>query len=289
MALHPSGDIAILDKNDHYVGWTRGSPRVYVFDSNGSQKFVLNSTSSDEKPVGKLVNGQGIAVTKDGKYVIADGTTDLKVFDADGTYLTSFSAASDDVPESTKKSSRCVAVNDSTGAIVVGDFHRELVTVHNGNDYKIEKEIHVGVKPVHVAVNNKNQVAVCVMFHEPAEVVAVNIFYLVLRHNQAGGKVVAFDESGDELYTIVPVIGGELAKPYGIAYDSDCGMYIAVTKFDISSRLAKPDTGHIHYYNSSGEFVKCVAKGLHWPLGINLGKDGLAVADKKSAKVYKPE
>ncbi|XP_072049804.1 uncharacterized protein [Amphiura filiformis] len=290
IAVHPSGDIALIDKNDNMdADWNRGSPRVYVFNPDGTQKFVLNSTDSKESPVGKLVNGQGIAVTNDGKYLVADGTTDVKVFDAAGTYLESFSTLSEDVHKGIKKSSRCVTVNRNSGEVLVGDFHRELVTVHNGDDFKLVKEIHVGLQPVHVAVNKKNQVAVCMMMHEPAEVVAVNFFYRVLSHKRAGGKVVAFDYSGDELFTIVPIMGDELAKPYGVVYDSDCGLYVAVTKFDISSRLAKPNTGHIHYYNSSGEFVKCVAKGLYWPLGMGIGKDLLAVADKQSARVFKPE
>ena len=194
--------------------------------------------------------------------------------------MKSFSTLSDDTPEEGWKSARCIAVNSKTGEIVVGDYHRELVTVHNGEDFTLQKEIYVDLKPVHVAVNKKNQVAVCMMNHE-----------LNRRTDKFCDhfKVVVFDYTGDELFTIVPKIsGGEVDKSLGIVYDSGCGLYIAVSKFD-KSLLNKENGGHIHYYGSSGEFVKCVAKGLYWPLGMGIGKNLLAVADKKSVRVYKPE
>ncbi len=62
---------------------TDNSKCVFVFNSDGEQKFVLKS-----KPEGKLGNTQGLAVTKNGKYVIVDGSTDVKVFETDGSYIT---------------------------------------------------------------------------------------------------------------------------------------------------------------------------------------------------------
>lgn len=292
VALHPSGDISLVDKNNKVADlWSsnRGSPRVYGFHADGSPKFVLNSTDKNEEPVGELVNAQGIAVSADGNYLVVDGTTIVKVFHADGQYSSSFTTLSEDSPKGIRASASCITVNASNGDVLVGDYHREMITVHDGGSFKIKKEVHVGLKPVHIAVNAQNQILVTVLFQEPAEVVATNLFFLVLKQNQAGGKVVAFDYDGDEVFTIVPVMSGELAKPFGVAYDSDGGLYVALSKFDLKSRMTKPNTGHIHYYNGKGEFVKCVVKGLHWPLGIALRKDVLAVADNDNVKVFKPE
>ncbi len=269
IAVHPSGDIALIDEINNY----RGGSRVYVFNPDGSPKFTIESTT-EKDPVNKLAPPKGLAVTKAGHYVIADGTTRVKVYDTDGGYLDAFSTLLLN-DEQRLKSATSVTVNVKSGDVLVGDYYRQLVTIHDGANFKLSKEVHVGVRPMHIAVNKKNEIAVTMLLVEQG------------CRDKAGGKVIVFDYSGDELFTIVPIMSGELARPYGLAFDSGCGLYVAVVKFDMKTRASRPDTGHIHYYNDFGRFVKCVTKGLHFPYGMGIGKGILAVADGKSAKVYK--
>ena len=80
VALHPSGDIAVLDTVSLSL---TDPPRVYVIRSNGTRNFVLTSTGSDGNPVDKLRYALDIDMTTDGKYVIPDSNL-VKLFDIKG-------------------------------------------------------------------------------------------------------------------------------------------------------------------------------------------------------------
>ena len=273
IALHPSGDIAAVDKNDKPVDmWSSkiGSPRVYVFGADTKPKFVLNSTDSDEKPVGKLVAAQGVAVTQDGNYAIADGTKWVKIFDQNGKYLSEFSTLKNDDDDSVKVKPSCIAVTDN-GDILVGDFIRELVTVHSGSDYHILHEVPVRSKPIHIASGSEGQIWVSSVEEDLWQ----------------AGKLTAFNYSGEELVTIYPEIYDEVTKPNGIACNPDGTIFVAVTAVDEKRKESKTSCGHIHQYGSDGKFIECFVKRVYNPQGMALYGKCMAVADTNAVLMYK--
>ncbi len=294
IALHESGDFAVVDEIEHTEPQESGHgvnfltrPRVYVFGDDGSQRFVLNSTGNHETPVGVLKCASDVAVTKQGHYAVTDNTTEVKLFDVKGQNVGSFSISDEDGGKQENRA-RCIAAN-SNGELYVGDFTEQIVTVHNADDFSIIRKIHVSVRPSHIAVDSRGRVCV----------VHTNLFPQNIRYC----RVIVFDDEGNELVSISPTIRGldtgsrgvvvgfgwavnntsGMAVPLGVAYDADDSLLLAV--YDRSIK----NGGHVHRYDANGKFLKCIIKGAQKPYGISIRNDTLVLADDKSVMIYKPE
>ncbi|XP_072049040.1 uncharacterized protein [Amphiura filiformis] len=240
ITLHECGDFAVVDEIEHQEPQASGrgfhlstQPRVYVFEEDGSQRFVFNSVGAHEKPVGILKLGCDVAVTKQGHYAVTDNTTRVKLFDIKGQNVGSFCISEEGKQENR---ARCIAVN-SNGEIYIGDFTEQVITVHNADDFTILREIYVSIRPSHIAVNSLGQVCV----------VHTNLFPHNIRHC----RVIVFDDSGNEIVSISPTIRGlgvELgfgfgfrsdntgaAVPLGAVYDRDDSLLLAVYDHSIKN------------------------------------------------------
>ncbi|XP_072049043.1 uncharacterized protein [Amphiura filiformis] len=217
ITCHRSGEYAVVDDIRHktgkcgYTSWRR----VHAFREDGSQRFVLNSKGAPELPNGMLNAISGVAVTKQGYYAVTDRTAQVKLFDIKGQNVGSFSTSEED-EGGQEAGANCIAVN-SNGEIYVGDFHEQLITLHNADDFTKLGEIHVGISPSYIAVNNHGQV--CVGTCE----------YLHVRGSRTWfQKVSIFDDSGNEISTISSTIWGKNATPCCVVYDEDDTLLLAV-------------------------------------------------------------
>ena len=269
VTLHHNGSMAVIDQdykdpNDPY----KRVPSVYCFNGSAEPAFVIRSKSSDR-------DAHGIAVTKDQKYLVADGSPHVKVFDSAGAHLRHFSpfATPEDASQRhTRLNSITIASN--SGNVLVGDYFRERVTVHDGRDFSLKEEVYIDVKPTNIAANDE----------------------LLLVSAGQDGKVVAFNYDGDELFTIVPMLSGKPAKPSGVVCTPQGTAFVSVFKvygrsdFPQSTGSVKPGTGHVHEYSGSdGVFVRCVLKGLTWPFALAMANDLMAIADESDVKIYEPQ
>ena len=80
-----------------------------------------------------------------------------------------------------------------------------------------------------------------------------------------------------------PKIWGKSAEPLGVVYDTDDTLLLGM--YDSRSERG----GHVHHYSKTGEFLKCVVKGIDKPNGLSIRNDTLAIADERSIVFYKKE
>ncbi|XP_022111681.1 tripartite motif-containing protein 3-like isoform X2 [Acanthaster planci] len=201
---------------------------------------------------------RGIAATRTGNrlVVVEENASHVKVFDKDNTLAFQFPTVPPSEVGKTAVNLRSVAVK-TDGTIVVGDIKRMVLTEHSPTDGELRSTIPVKIKPRYVAVDSNDRVVIS----DWEQLVSV------------------VDGNGDTLFTIKPIINGEVVRRCtGVCADST-GIYVAMNNVD--------DTGHIHHYDPQGGFLHCIAEGLHWPMGITFTADGqLAVTDVYSVKIY---
>ena len=145
------------------------------------------------------------------------------------------------------------------GHILVGDAQRKVVTVHRPTDGGILSTMPVTTTPRFLAVDCNDRVVIS---------------------GDDEKQVAVIDDNGTTLLTIKPTVDGQqVGCCQGVCCDGS-DIYIAMVNGN--------DTGHIHHYDSHGTFIKCIAKGLHDPLGITFTSDSkqLLVANRYSVKIY---
>ena len=266
VAYNTSGDIAVVDTGEKFFSCTVEvetihAPRVYAVSKDGSFPFALKSSTLQDKP--EILKGASdVAVTKKGNFVLVNGTKQCEIFDFGGSHVGSFNITKSG---SDRDRARCITTNRN-GDLFIGDFSQQIVTVHSGDDFSLLRDICVSVRPSHIAVNSRDHI--CIV-HEN---------YRVDRC-----KVVGYDDSGDEVFTITPKVWGKVARPLGVVYDTDDTLLLGVYDF------TRERGGHVHHYSKTGKFLKCVLKGTDKPNGLLIRDDTLAIADGRSVLFYKKE
>ena len=157
----------------------------------------------------------------------------------------------------TKVDLRSVAIK-TDGTIVVGDIKRKVLTEHSPTGGELRSTVPVKIAPHFLAVDIDDRVVVS---------------------DYTSKTVAVVDSNGAELFTVKPLINDRPVKYcFGVCADWS-GIYVAAVNDD--------NAGHIHHYDTRGRFLKCIAQGLHWPLGLTFASDGqLAVAGRYSVKIY---
>ncbi|XP_022111748.1 uncharacterized protein LOC110990995 [Acanthaster planci] len=239
IAARQPDEVAVTDEEND---------RVVICSINGNQKSTI---PMERRPC-------SIAATRTGNrlVVVEENASRVKVFDKDNTLAFQFPTVPPSEVGKTAVNLWSVAVK-TDGTIVVGDIRRMVLTEHSPTDGELRSTIPVKIEPCYVAVGSNDRVV-------------INDF------KQLVGVV---DGNGDTLFTIKPIIDGEVVRRCtGVCADST-GIYVAMHNDD--------DTGHIHHYDPQGGFLHCIAEGLHWPMGITFTADGqLAVGEYYSVKIY---
>ena len=268
VACNLSGDIAVVDTGEKFVSCTNTvevtrihSPRIYAISKDGSFPFALKpSTLQDKAKI--LKDASDVAATKKGNFALVNGTKQSEIFDFGGNHVGSFNITKSG---SDRNRGRCIATNRK-GDLFIGDFSQQIVTVHSGDDFSLLREIYVSIRPCHIAVNNRDHI--CIVYED----------YRVDR-----SKVIGYDDSGDEVFTITPKVWGKSAVPLGVIYDTDDTLLLGVYDF------TRERGGHVHHYSETGKFLKCVLKGTDKPNGLSIRDDTLAIADGRSILFYQKE
>ena len=208
-----------------------------------------------------LLSGPIAIVSINNQFMVVDRTNCvIKMYKEDGSLAFQFTT----LPlNEVGKTDLCSIAAKKNGHILVGDVKRKVVTVHRPTDGGILSTMPVTTSPYFLAVDCNDRVVI----------------------SGLGEKQVAvIDDNGTTLLTIKPTIDSQQVDfCQGVCCDGS-DIYIAMA-YDYDD---DDDTGHIHHYDSHGTFIRCIAKGLHDPLGITLTSDRkqLLVANGYSVNIY---
>ncbi|XP_038062839.1 uncharacterized protein LOC119733315 [Patiria miniata] len=224
--------------------------RVVIYGIDGKQKSTIQRESCPSGIAATRANNR-LVVVEEQKY-------NVKVFNSDNTLAFKFLTVPLNEIGKTAVELKSVAVK-SNGTIVVGDVRRIVLTEHSPTDGKLRRTIPVKIKPYFLAVDRYNR-------------------FEISDRSQA---VYIVDGNGTTKRTIKPTINGQPVKhANGVCNDSS-GIYVTMHNSD--------HNGHIHHYDPQGIFLKCIAQGLLFPVGILSTSDmQLAVADYYSVKMISP-
>ncbi len=253
IAISPSGDIVIADPS---------KKAVLVFAPDGQHKFNLKSPRG--KPEGKLRTPQDVAVSSQGNIMVVDLTKFVKMFSADGKFVHSFHTSSRPAPDE-KIGTYCIDV-DNQGQIVVGNYEKKTITIHDSVDGSVKEQIMPSLKPNFLAVNSQEQIVI---------------------GDPKSKKVCILDYAGKEITSWDPVVEGAPCIPMGVACNDNDDIFISVVKMNKSGK-GKLNTGCILQYSKTGLFIGCVAKDLYYPMGMTFALDGktLAVANYTTGALF---
>ena len=226
-----------------------------------------------------------IASTKEGLVAFTDWSDKyVTLFDNEGTFVNHFQATTADLDHNLTG-----VATDNNGHLIVWASQEHRVTQYSCPDGKRLNCIQVDEKLqelTRIAVNSKDQL----------------LFYDDLTSRGGNTKVILTDSNGHELFAIRPKIGErETGKTYrgievgvcGLALGRKNQIYLALKRCTpimakYSGLIGVPDTGHIHRYNSTGEFQQCIIRGLHSPHDLAMTSDGaLVVANDDSILKYR--
>ena len=230
----------------------------------GKYKHTLKSHPTN--PAGKLLFPYSIAVISNTWITITDQSTDIKIFDVDGSFVNSFSTPAPGekpVPGVTAFAVGIAVSNQDE--IIVGDWDRKCITIHAQSGVFIKK-IPIPTIPFFLATNS----------------------HLIVISDWKAMKVIGMTRDGTVMFTLDKfVVNGEVGGPNGITCDSNDDVYIAVTRVDEGSVIA--NSGHIHQYDTNGTFTRCIIRDLYCPFGLAMSKDRLYITNSTSIVVYGQE
>ena len=258
VAICPNGEIVVAEYEHE---------SVYLFRNNGSYKCMLKSHKSN--PGGKLLYPEKVAVTSNNDIIVTDRSQYVKVF-RNYSFQHSLCARSVDNGTKGKVSGTSGVAVSPNGDVLVGNIRRKVITIYAKNKKNKMREIAVPIKPEYVSMNNQGHVAVSDWKEE---------------------KVVGMstERKGKVLFKINEfTVDGSGGSPEGVAHDSRGNVYVVTMKKDKTGKFNTLfNTGHIHQYDQTGKFLKCVVRDLYRPFGIAVSDDGLlVVANTKSVLMY---
>ncbi len=262
IAFNTNGDMVVA----------RYGQQAHLLDSDGNHKRSLNIPDTVKKWTQIIIS---VSISTQGHVYIAEYSSHLiRVFCESGAYLHSFSTLREGEDPSIPVYPIVTVIDRDGNLLVIDNVHS--ITIHTCPSGKItghiQYKVYARYVPIGCAVNSKNQI---LLHYSPLDT--------------KYSRVVAIDYSGNESYSFTPKIDEDVSEEsvggYGIVCDSNDNVIIALHAWNT------PNTGHIHMYNPTGEFIKCIAKGLYYPYDLSVTQDGssIAVANGNSVLIYSPE
>ncbi len=272
IACCPNGDMVVADNFEKH--------HRYMLTKDGEYKTAMMPQ------VHSINYVSSIAINPDGYIAVTDWTSPfVTIFDPAGNFVHQFQAA----PDASENELRGLAV-DTGGNLIVQDCQQCTITRYSCPDGRQLSQATVGGTThelPRIAIDKKGQL----------------IFYDDTSSTSTGAtKVIALNHAGEEVFSISPQIGERVSgKTYSGMEVGLCGLTMGGENDDIfiamkicihnidtySSRIGRSNTGHIHRYNSMGEFQQCIIRGLHSPHDLAMTPDGsLVIANDDSILKY---
>ena len=278
LAISSDGNIAVAE---HRL------ERVYLFDEEGIHKSTMRFDNTKKET--KLLYPTDVAFTSPQHLAVVDQTRFVKIFDKEGAFLYSFTikGGTDRQEERPKAYSIEVA---SDGQILVGDVRRKVITIHKELDSTWEwiGKVVLDIEPHFLAIGD---------FQNGHQNYQQNGGHHVLVCDWKSGLVKAVDLAAAEDSAIIFqidsfTVDGYHGLPKGVAFDNDNQrFFLAVSRLDDSTNKKNVyiNTGHIHEYSNSGQFQRCICKGLNHPRGMRWHKGTLYIANTYSVVILRVE
>ncbi|XP_033631897.1 E3 ubiquitin-protein ligase TRIM71-like [Asterias rubens] len=246
-------DVACFSNGDIVVTDT-ARRLLSTFTSKGSYKSAGGQSGTED---GKLIQPYGVAVTSDDLLLVTDGQ-DVKVYDRELRYIRQFRPSQNQVEGQSKSLLRGISV-DNKDRIAVADCKRKVISLHNMDGSIISTIHHDDISSdCYLSISSKER---------------------LIFTNYQKMKLVCVDFMGNEVFNISTSIDGKPAYPNGVCCDDAGDIYVSVWCDGLG-------INEIHHYDTSGERIGCVARGMNHPLGMTFTPTGdLIVADVHSVKV----
>ncbi|XP_072021559.1 E3 ubiquitin-protein ligase TRIM71-like [Amphiura filiformis] len=251
-------DIAITSGGDFIVTDSDKGSVLHFLSQSGTLKRKLD-ISQGLKSV-QASRPWNIVVSTDGRIFTTQWTSDVNVYDANGTFKYQFVTRSpSNVSCTAQNAERLMGLAiDNQGCVLVGECTRKYISKHSLDGSHISS-IKVPIPPVYLTVTPHDHIIVS---------------------SGWGGTAHILDTRGNILHTISRPSAVSCWQPYGICYTPDDDIYLA--------NCASGSDGGIYRYSSSGQYLGCIIKDVDVPACLTLCDDGntLAVVEVRNVKVF---
>ncbi|XP_072043654.1 uncharacterized protein [Amphiura filiformis] len=264
----PNGNMLVGDAN-----------QLYMLNSDG--KYMIQLTSPEAEKDKQIGIVQDIAVSLQGYIVvICRFSRFVHVFNSDGTHLHCFSILATEEDHNAEVNPRCVAI-DREGNVLVGDVKRKLITIHTCPEGKLVKRIQCCIAGLQVGmtINSKNQIVYSCSCESPSLI--CKVVHVI---DNSGNNILTFKPKIDEMSGDETDAGCILI--IHVACDSKDSIYVAMCIIDRQDSPV-PNTGHLHQYNPTYAYMRCIDKGIEEPWDLAIAPDGsLIIANDNSLLIY---
>ncbi|XP_038052633.1 tripartite motif-containing protein 3-like [Patiria miniata] len=229
---------------------------IAVTDMEKWKLMVFTSTGEYKKNVGgEQLNYPGfVAVTTGGLLLVADKKY-VKVLDSSLSVIRQFATSPDDADDKTDLSGITV---DKENRIAVADSKRTIISLH-----------HLDGSLIRTIPNDM-----------VAGGLAIGIGERLIFTNINESKLICITYTGDEVFNVDTLLGGEPVWPFGVCCDDAGDIYVSVG-------VEEFDSCEVHHYSPEGVFIGRVASGLNGPFSLTFTPSGdLVVADGVSVKIF---
>ncbi|XP_022095039.1 uncharacterized protein LOC110981631 isoform X2 [Acanthaster planci] len=237
------------------------SGEIVVSDFVNNQLVICNIKNVVQAKI-PLERVWDVAVLPNNNLVAVDETSEVKVFTENHTLAFTFTTK----PAAVDKAQVglvSAAVGEG-GNIFIGDAFSNVVSEHLPADGTLVGTRKLHVCPHFLAVNRKGQLLVSGWNACKVDIMDDRNVHIVIQ-------------------TIHPTIRGKPAWCLGVCCSTKDDIFIVVTSSN--DRL-----GHVHRYNTQGDFEECIVKGLHKPRGIVCIDDTkLAVANDNTVMLFEKQ
>ena len=250
ITIAPNGYVVLASSGNGYP--------VKVYSISGNFKFSLAQQSAVAWDVAVSPAGQF--------YVTHLGIKGVTVYGSDGQYQFEFTTRSTTDVSSDDEDAwlRGLAVNDSSGQIVVGDVRKKYISIHNLNGDHL-KSISVAVEPRYIATTHEGNI--------------------IVSSNTMGEGVQVLAPGGERLNTINAPKGVSMWYPVGVC----CGLFDNIYVFNRGNPVG------IYRFTSSGQYIECVNEDTVYECmygGLTISQNGeklLVACGSTIVKLFRKE
>ncbi len=208
----PGGDLVVAN----YLS----NVPVKVYDCNGKYKFSVDKQSCD---------AWDVAVSRTEGKIYATCDKHVRVFQADGRYVSQFAAVS---PSGVASDTEGALLIDNKDQLLVGEWQNKYISIHDLNGTHI-RSFHVTITPMFITTTSQGNIVVSPFYYGDVHVLDSNGN---LQHTiRAPPCVSEWRPAGVCCSINDEICIGNYGKPSGIYCFSSTGKYLRCITLDVSS------------------------------------------------------